>query len=289
MNRPASRVFFAASTLLATLVLAMRIAAADVVPSTTNTPLAETTVTGDTQTAAAPSTNAPAASGASSTATEKPGESSAKSDRDAGRSSRSERRRDRTERSSTAATSSSSPSAAGNGTDYPSFQIIPERNIFNVNRSSRASRAARESEPKPVKVDTLALVGSMSYPKGDFAFFDGSSSDFRRVIKAGDSIAGFQLRSIGRNSVQLESAGKTVELAIGSHLRREEEGEWRVVAETAPSSNASSSGSSRRSRSDGESTNSGASTSTAQASESSGGSADDILQRLMKKRETELK
>ena len=163
-----------------------------------------------------------------------------RSERDSGRSRRSDRRRDRGDNGGSASASTTSTNGAATareGTDFESFQLIPDRNIFNPNRSARASRTNREPPPRETRVDTLALVGSMSYTKGDFAFFDGSSSEFRRVLKAGDSIAGFQLRSIGRNSVQLESAGKTQELAIGSHFRREEAGEWQLVplAANAPS------------------------------------------------------
>ena len=220
-----------------------------------------------------------------------------RSERDSGRSRRSDRRRDRGDNGGSASASTTSTNGAATareGTDFESFQLIPDRNIFNPNRSARASRTNREPPPRETRVDTLALVGSMSYTKGDFAFFDGSSSEFRRVLKAGDSIAGFQLRSIGRNSVQLESAGKTQELAIGSHFRREEAGEWQLVAESAPASSFASGGAGRGSRpgsATGESKDSsstGADTATATTSDSGGG-ADDVLQRLMKKREQEMK
>ncbi len=212
---------------------------------------------------------------------------SSRSDRDGSRSRRSDRRRDRSDSSSSEAALGTSTNSPAVGTDFASFGIIPERNIFNVNRSSRSGRLTREAPTKTIQVDTFALVGAMSYAKGDFAFFDGSNSDFRKVLKPGDSIGGFRLKSIGLNSVQLDDASKSIELAIGSHFRREEQGEWRLVAEAAPST--SSSSSSRRERSESES--SGAASSqdgTKTGSTDSGGDANDILQRLMKKREQEM-
>src|SRR4030095_1989792 len=52
--------------------------------------------------------------------------------------------------------------------DYASFKIIHERNIFNANRSRR--REGPGERTRPAKVETFSLVGTMSYAKGDFAF-----------------------------------------------------------------------------------------------------------------------
>lgn len=245
-----------------------------------------------------PATNAPAIStnapspgptSADDTSSDLPdaGKSSSGSDRDATRSRRSDRdrRKARSDTTNTAFSASAATNRPASGIEFPSFQLIADRNIFNANRSARASRAPREPAPKAVVVETLALVGSMSYSKGDFAFFDGSSSEFRKVLKAGDAIAGFALKTIGRNSAQLEAEGKTIELAIGSHLRRQDAGEWQLVAEAAPDS--SSSSSNRESRSGSDSSSGSGDSSTPSAA--TGGDANDILQRLMKKREQELK
>ena len=61
---------------------------------------------------------------------------------------------------------------------YEAFKLVNDRNIFNPSRSARFARGDRpEGEPKKVsKVETVSLVGVMSYAKGDLAFFDGSSS-----------------------------------------------------------------------------------------------------------------
>ncbi len=216
------------------------------------------------------------------------GSAEIRSDRDNGsRSRRPDRRRDQTESDESAEVSTNGPVI---GTDFTSFRLIPDRNIFNVNRSARSTRPTRESAAsRSVQVDSFALVGAMSYAKGDFAFFDGSGSEFRKVLKPGDSIGGFEVKSVGLNSVNLDASGKSLELAIGSHFRREDGGEWRMVAEPAPSSSTSSSRRERSRSYSPEKSDSGESPKTdATEAADSGGGANDILQRLMKMREQEL-
>src|ERR1041385_6179537 len=70
------------------------------------------------------------------------------------------------------AQSSNSPSRL----HFSSFRIITERNIFNPRRSARYVPTERTRRPS-TRTDSFALVGTMSYEKGFFAFFDGSSSE----------------------------------------------------------------------------------------------------------------
>jgi hypothetical protein len=158
-------------------------------------------------------------------------------------------------------------------TELSSFKIIEDRNIFNANRSGRQNRANPDAR-KPVKIDIFKLVGSMTYDNGSHAFFDGSSSAYRKAIKANEKIAGFKVCGITLSSVQLEDGDKRIELRIGSEMRREDEGEWKLIAASASTSSFDSSSSATAS----DSTNAG-----------SGGEASDILKRLMQQREQELK
>ncbi|MGE3311356.1 MAG: hypothetical protein AB7O66_15420 [Limisphaerales bacterium] len=247
--------------------------------------------TNTTDNASSTATDSPSAAPADTTSgdTKKPETSSDPADLRSGRESGSRSRRSDRRRNSEESGAATETGAAARvtGTDFSSFRLIPDRNIFNVNRSARSSRPPRESSSRSPQVDSFALVGAMSYSKGDFAFFDGSDSEFRKVLKPGDSIAGFQIKGVGLNSVSLDANGKPTELAIGSHFRREEGGEWQLVAEPAPSSSTSSSRG-RESRSySGERSGSEDSPKTA-PTESGGGDANDILQRLMKMREQEL-
>jgi hypothetical protein len=211
-----------------------------------------------------------------------------RSDRESRRSSRrsasgtSDRRSDdrssrRSDRSSGSEGDTNAPVSA-QGTDFASFKIIGERNIFNPNRGRASARTDREPTRKPTQIDHFSLVGTMSYAKGDFAFFDGSSATYRKTLKCGDAIAGYTVKAISANAVQLASGETPVEMTLGSQLRREDEGEWKFIARTEASGSSSSSlsGSSSSSRGD----------RSAPAGDSAG-AANDILLKLMKKREQE--
>jgi hypothetical protein len=116
--------------------------------------------------------------------------------------------------------------ASGSGA-YTNFEIIPKKNIFNPRRSPayRPSPVVSRREPR---TESLALVGIMSYGKGPMAFFDGSRSDYRKVLKTNDSIAGFKVTSIDSSSVKLASNTNEIEVQLGMQLAREEAGEWKL-------------------------------------------------------------
>lgn len=179
-----------------------------------------------------------------------------------------------------------------NRADLAAFHLISERNIFNASRSGGRSDAARESR-RPARVDAFGLVGVMSYSKGTFAFFDGSSSDYHKALQQGAAIAGFQLLEILPNAVKLQNGttNPAVELQLGMQMRREEEGEWKLGERTESFDNGSSASGSSSSpspggRPDGRSRRGGL---TAISASSAGGSDADALQRLLKKREEENK
>jgi len=169
---------------------------------------------------------------------------------------------------------SDQPSAPANGFDLRSFRIIYERNIFNPNRSPRSSGAPpvtrRETERRPVvRTESFALVGTMSYEKGSYAFFDGSSSQYRKVIQPDEAIAGFKVTAVTPKCVTLEHEGKSIELCVGMQMSKtDEEKDWRMQERSEPASSSSNSSSS----------------STAS---SGGAGADEVLRRLMEKRAQE--
>lgn len=169
----------------------------------------------------------------------------------------------------------------GKALDYSAFRIINERNIFDPNRYPR--RPDGGQRPRPRQVDAFALVGVMSYEKGSFAFFDGSSSQFRKALKAADSIAGFTVASINGNSVKLSSPKKEVELQVGMQLRREDEGEWQLSSR--PTEGFASSGPSGPSSSG--SPSNPATPASSSVSTPPSGAADEVLKRLMQRREQE--
>ncbi len=152
--------------------------------------------------------------------------------------------------------------------DFQAFKIITDRNIFNPNRSSRSTRNSTE---RPVRVESFALVGTMSYEKGDFAFFDGSGSQFKSVLKAGETIGGYKITEITPTGVKLEANGQQKELLVGMQMKKEDEGEWQVSARPAAAVSASAP----------------ASSGTGSESTSSGEESE-ILKRLMLQREQEI-
>ena len=114
--------------------------------------------------------------------------------------------------------------------DYESFRIISERNIFDANRSPRGGRNRRDrSTDRSIKTESFALLGTMSYEKGIFAFFDGTSSEYRKARTAMDTIAGFKITEISPNLVKLEGNGTNIEMTVSMQMKKEEEGEWHLA------------------------------------------------------------
>lgn len=154
---------------------------------------------------------------------------------------------------------------------YDAFRIIAQRNIFDPNRRARTTSSEAPSE-RPKRTEAFTLLGSIAYEKGDFAFFEGSSSEYRKSVKAGDSIGGLKVAEVAPNHVKFEAGeGKTLQLPIGSQMKRVEGEEWKVNSQVESFSSSSGSGSS----SSAESTNS--------AAPSGSGEVSEVLKRLMEK------
>jgi hypothetical protein len=127
---------------------------------------------------------------------------------------------------------SNAPAAAP---DFAAFKIVTERNIFDAKRTGRSSRGGGERR-RVARVDTVALVGTLSYEKGNYAFFDGSSSEYRKALQSGATIAGYTLAEVLPNRVKLTQANASnapVELKVGLQLRREDGGDWQVTARSS--------------------------------------------------------
>ena len=187
-------------------------------------------------------------------------------------------------------------SAANEGSDLEAFQIIFERNIFNPDRAaSRRGDPAPEQTPtdsRPVETESLVLLGTISYDKGSFGYFDGTRAEFRGPVGLEQTIAGFQLTQIDSHRVRLESKDRTVDLPVGGQLsKREDEGEWKIVDQrTFFAQSVSSTGRSRLPSSDSsrDRSNRIRVEDSKEAPGDAGGDEDEILKRLMEKREQEL-
>jgi len=171
-----------------------------------------------------------------------------------------------------------------------SFKLIADRNIFNQSRVP-GSRGTQSGGAEPgagqTRIEAIALVGTMIYEKGNFAFFDGSTSQYRKTIKPGDSIGAYKLTEVGPNQIRLVGENQEWTLKVGQELRRENEGEWKVAAHSTLMASAEPVSS----------TNSSTESSTAADAESDGsepapapdaGPISDVLRRLMEAREKEV-
>lgn len=123
----------------------------------------------------------------------------------------------------------SAAAQSSNGLDFASFQIIGQRNIFDPSRVPHR----RSTGPATHVVDSFSFVGTMSYAKGNFAFFDGTSPDFRKVLELDGSIADFKVTAINPRSVTLLSGTNETVLPLGTQMYRDENGHWAVSAESA--------------------------------------------------------
>ena len=150
-----------------------------------------------------------------------------------------------------AAKAAPAPSPAAS---FEAFKNVPDRNIFNTRRfAGRTSDAPTAPAAPPRRdpvVETFSLLGTLDYPKGPVAFFEGSSSGYRKAVQVDESIGGCKVTAIESALVRLEANGKPVELKVGYMMRREDQGEWktreaeRIFEPTYTSSYSSSSGSS---------------------------------------------
>jgi hypothetical protein len=160
--------------------------------------------------------------------------------------------------------------------DLKSFDLIATRNIFDQNR--RPPRI-QEKFVQPKRIDTFTLVGTMSYEKGQFAFFDSNRSEYRKALKASETIAGYKIAEIAPDGIKLAAASnKTINLPVGTQMRRVEGGRWsfagraEIVPEAPPTTAATVD-------------NPGTATAPDSAPEAPAGAGDnDVMKRLMLKR-----
>jgi hypothetical protein len=119
------------------------------------------------------------------------------------------------------------PTNAPAGNDYSSFRIIAERNIFDPDRYPHTTRSVRRTANN--RAPAFSLVGTMTYKKGMLAFFDGTDSDYRKVLAPNGVINGYTVVEITLRGVRLESAGKSVEMKVGAQMRQEGKGDWQLA------------------------------------------------------------
>ncbi len=129
------------------------------------------------------------------------------------------------------ALSPAQPTNAPARLSYDAFRMISDRNIFNPNRVGRGAPRTTRRDPTPAAhVESFSLVGIMSYEKGLFAFFEGTSADFKKVLQADAVIGQYKVASVVPDAVKLTFGTNDYELKVGMQMRREDEGEWFLSA-----------------------------------------------------------
>ena len=175
-----------------------------------------------------------------------------------------------------AAAQTTNAPVATNATNFSSFQVIVERNIFDPNRYAHTSRGrGRSTSPS---APWFSLVGTMSSRQGMLAFFDGNDSDYRKVLSPGGTIVGYKVVEITLHGVKLASTNKPVTMKVGAQMRQAVKGEWQLA--DSGELPAATSGNEAPATDE---------TPAAGAASGSASEPNDVLKKLMQQREQELK
>ena len=180
---------------------------------------------------------------------------------------------------SSGAQTNSNPTASE--TQWPTFDtfnVIQHNNIFDPNRRPWI----RETNPGPRRppLEGFALRGTMSYAKGKFAFFDGTSDDYNKVLSVGGNIAGYTVKDISQDDVTLVANGRYFILPVGRQVRKQN-GTWQMGRPIDATTNDDSSGDQTSEGTPTTDSSAPPATANAQMSE--------VLKRLMAAKEQELK
>jgi hypothetical protein len=163
------------------------------------------------------------------------------------------------------------------GSDFRTFEIIVQRNIFDPNRYPHSSSHHTRTFHG---VPTFSLAGTMSYRKGMFAFFNGTSDEYQKALQEGGTINGYTVAKINFDGVQLKSGDKTISLKVGAAMQRQGDN-WELAAPGEWTDESSTS----QTDTDTQNTNE-----IPAANPAAGGGADsDVLKRLMQQRAQETK
>jgi hypothetical protein len=129
--------------------------------------------------------------------------------------------------------------------DTASFDIIETRNIFDTTRLPKRVVRERTTVTPPTpraapQVEYITCVGTMKYEKSLLAFFEGSRSAYSTVGKVSNSVANFKIAAIEPEYVRLVTSSNDFYVPVGSQLRQEGSGPWRVAAVTVSDTSSSS-------------------------------------------------
>jgi hypothetical protein len=109
-----------------------------------------------------------------------------------------------------------------------SFSVIERNNIFNPNRRPEFVHQTNRNNVTPRTTQAFALVGTQLYSKGKFAFFNGSDSQFQKVLEPGGIIAGYTVKDVTLTNVTLSANGKDFSMPMGAQMRNQGENKWQL-------------------------------------------------------------
>src|SRR5580765_4151030 len=119
-------------------------------------------------------------------------------------------------------------SGAAQTNSFPSrdsFNMIERNNIFNPNRRPYVRYEQPQAQNRPTQA--FALVGTQLYSKGKFAFFNGSDSQYQKVLEPGGIIAGYTVKEVTLTNVTLSANGKDFPMPMGAQMRNQDN-KWQL-------------------------------------------------------------
>jgi hypothetical protein len=156
--------------------------------------------------------------------------------------------------------------------------LFRDRNVFDPNRSAPRRGEVRRESAAPPPTESFRLVGALIHDDKAFGFFDGSASDYRRVVALGEVIAGFKVVAIDTAAATLERDTQSLVLAVGAGMSRTGEAAW-AATDTPQVAN-------RAEREEAREADGEAKASTAPAAGDKEGN-DDLLRRMLERRRQE--
>lgn len=93
---------------------------------------------------------------------------------------------------------------------YDSFKLMHTRNVFDPDR-----RPVRPAAATDGRADYVAVTGTLLDGGKSHAFFSGSRTEFNKVLTVGDSIANSKLVQIETGSIVVERDGRRTTVGVG--------------------------------------------------------------------------
>ncbi|MCE5228393.1 hypothetical protein LLG95_02190 [bacterium] len=113
---------------------------------------------------------------------------------------------------------------------FESFALITQRNIFDPTRTPyRSSSASAATNVATPVADTIDLLGVLIDSGKSVAFTEGSSSDYKRTLEPGMTIAGMKVAAISTDGLKMESGSQTIDWPVGKRIERREGKGWELV------------------------------------------------------------